>query len=46
MLKSVTGDLHKRGMVLQFLNASKKVEKSLSSTLPAEDIAFVPKVAF
>ena len=45
MLKSVASECHKRGQtVLHFVNATPKVAKSISCTLPSADIAFLPKV--
>ena len=44
MLEAMAKDMRKKGLKIQFANASERVRNVLLSTLSADDISFLPKV--
>jgi len=44
MLESVAAECHKRKVVLQFANATKRLERSIKASIPREHISFVTDV--
>ena len=44
MLESVAAECHKRKAILQFANATKRMERSIKASIPREHISFVTDV--